>query len=99
MSFSFFNRVLHQLNRKLKYDAAVGYAGNSFYKDSGKLIEQSNPLLREKKKGDGSAYGEQMAAMLNMHNIQIVRRTKEEMEHDGYGIVFGKNDGNSGTKD
>lgn len=65
---------------------AVGYAGNSFFSDSSKLIESSYPL-RIAKEDQGSAYGEQLAALLNSGTIKIV---KQEKEQDEYGISFGQ---------
>jgi len=90
MSYPFFNKVLHHLNRKLQYDAAIGYAGNSFFKDSGKLINETNPLRGEEERGN-SGYGESLAAMLNSGKFNIRIRSREEQE-DEYGIVFGKKD-------
>lgn len=54
MSWIFFEDVLVQLGKKLNYDAVVNYAGNSFAKDSWKMIMDANPMVAEKK-GNGIA--------------------------------------------
>ncbi len=65
MTYPFFNRVLKQLNRKLNYDAAVGYAGNSFFKESSKLINESNPMFEQKRKA-GQSMIDQLVAAANV---------------------------------
>lgn len=47
MSIPFFNDVIKTLGKKVNYDAVVNYAGNSFAKDSWKMIQDANPLLKE----------------------------------------------------
>lgn len=47
MSIPFFHDVLKTLGKKVNYDAVVNYAGNSFAKDSWKMIQDANPLLKE----------------------------------------------------
>lgn len=49
MSIPFFNNVLAALGKRVNYDAVVNYAGNSFAKDSWKLIQESNPMTKPKK--------------------------------------------------
>lgn len=44
MSFLFFESVLEELGKKLNYEAVVNYAGNSFMKDSWKVIESAFPM-------------------------------------------------------
>ena len=46
MSIPFFNNVLKSLGKKVNYDAVVNYAGNSFAKDSWKMIQEANPLYK-----------------------------------------------------
>lgn len=53
MSIPFFNNVLAALGKRVNYDAVVNYAGNSFAKDSWKLIQEANPLVKPKKIGSG----------------------------------------------
>lgn len=48
MSIPFFKAVLKALGKRLNYEAVVNYAGNSFCKDAGKLISESNPLRSER---------------------------------------------------
>lgn len=53
MSIPFFNNVLATLGKRVNYDAVVNYAGNSFAKDSWKLIQDANPMIKPKKVGSG----------------------------------------------
>lgn len=46
MSIPFFNSVLAMLGKRVNYDAVVNYAGNSFAKDSWKLIQDANPMMK-----------------------------------------------------
>ena len=72
MSYTFFNSLLKCLDKRLKYDAAVGYAGNSFFKESSELINASNPL-RGDAKGKGNGEIEGIAVAINMANeIKII---------------------------
>lgn len=48
MSIPFFNNVLAMLGKRVNYDAVVNYAGNSFAKDSWKLIQEANPMTNKK---------------------------------------------------
>ena len=41
--------VLSTLGKRVNYDAVVNYAGNSFAKDSWKLIQEANPMSKPKK--------------------------------------------------
>lgn len=50
MSITFFNSVLATLGKRVNYDAVVNYAGNSFAKDSWKIIQDANPLIKQKPK-------------------------------------------------
>lgn len=53
MSIPFFNNVLAMLGKRVNYDAVVNYAGNSFAKDSWKIIQEANPLVKQKTIGSG----------------------------------------------
>lgn len=53
MSIPFFNNVLMALGKRVNYDAVVNYAGNSFAKDSWKLIQEANPFNKPKKVSSG----------------------------------------------
>lgn len=53
MSIPFFNSVVAMLGRRVNYDAVVNYAGNAFAKDSWKLIQEANPLVKQHKLGSG----------------------------------------------
>ena len=47
MSIPFFNSILATLGKRVNYDAVVNYAGNSFAKDSWKLIQEANPMAKK----------------------------------------------------
>ena len=55
MSIVLFESVLFELGRKLNYEAAVGFVGNSFAKDAWKMVEKANPMVEEKK-ASGSVF-------------------------------------------
>lgn len=55
MSIPFFNNVLAALGKRVNYDAVVNYAGNSFAKDSWKMIQEANPMTKPKKIGNAFA--------------------------------------------
>lgn len=86
MRYPFFNRVLAQLNRKLRYDAATGFAGNSFFKESGKLVEESNPLFKEKK-GHGMALADELAMQTALANVTIGQQKAGRQEIGGT-VIF-----------
>ena len=71
MSIPFFNDVLKMLGKRVNYDAVVNYAGNSFAKDSWKLIQEANPLAKEKKVSSG---------FMDMINKAPVIASKREQE-------------------
>jgi len=72
MRYPFFTEVLKQLNRKLRYDATVAYAGNSFVKESGKMIDEANPMLADKEEPNASeAYANQLTNLFNAGMITI----------------------------
>ena len=41
------------LGKRVNYDAVVNYAGNSFAKDSWKLIQEASPFTKQKKISSG----------------------------------------------
>lgn len=86
MRYSFFNRVLAQLNRKLRYDAATGFAGNSFFKEAGKLVEESNPLFKEKK-GHGMALADELAMQATMASVNTAKPGAGRQEIGGT-VIF-----------
>lgn len=53
MSLVFFNSILAALGRRVNYDAISNYAGNSFAKDSWKMIQEANPLVKPKSMNSG----------------------------------------------
>jgi len=49
MSYIWFNKVLEALGKRINYESISNIYGNSFAKDSAKIVQAANPLL----KGDG----------------------------------------------
>lgn len=49
MSIPFFDSVLAALGKRVNYDAVVNYAGNAFAKDSWKMIQEANPMMKPPK--------------------------------------------------
>lgn len=72
MSIPFFNDVMKTLGKRVNYDAVVNYAGNSFAKDSWKLIQEASPFAKEKKQSSG------FMSMLNSAKI-MTQSARDEM--------------------
>lgn len=68
MSYVWFNLVLAALGKRLNYDAVINLYGNSFAKDANKIVQASNPLVKNggKKTNKG--------VMDLMSNIKIVKQ-------------------------
>lgn len=69
MYYPTFQGVLHQLGKKLNYDAVVNYAGNSFMQKSWEMIEKANPLQPETKTGSTSGAMQNLVALLGGANM------------------------------
>lgn len=50
MAYIWFNLVLEALGKRLNYESISNIYGNSFAKDSAKIVQQANPLLKQGKK-------------------------------------------------
>ena len=46
MAYIWFNAVLEALGKRLNYESISNLYGNSFAKDSAKIIQAANPLLK-----------------------------------------------------
>ena len=46
MSYVWFNSVLEALGKRLNYESISNIYGNSFAKDSAKIVQAANPLLK-----------------------------------------------------
>ena len=46
MSYIWFNRVLEALGKRINYESISNIYGNSFAKDSAKVVQAANPLLK-----------------------------------------------------
>lgn len=80
MSWLFFEAVLEELGRKLNYDAVVNYGGNSFAKDSWKMIMDANPMSTHGKDG---GIGKGIAAMIGKANIKTIKASGKGSEGHG----------------
>ena len=69
MSIVFFNSVLSMLGKRVNYDAVVNYAGNSFAKDSWKMIQEANPMRKPEKMG---------SAFVDLLNKSITQTDKKD---------------------
>lgn len=72
MSLLFFESILMELGRKLRYDAVVNYAGNSFCEKSWDMICDANPMIEEKDRKMNS-----IAAFFNSMSVQRVTRAEK----------------------
>lgn len=48
MAYIWFNAVLEALGKRLNYESISNLYGNSFAKDSAKIIQSANPLLKQR---------------------------------------------------
>lgn len=74
MSYVFFVSILKELGKKLRYEAVVNYAGNSFMEKSWDVISDANPMNAD---GDdmGRKRGQQgIADFLGGANIKTVSK-------------------------
>jgi len=46
MSYIWFNQVLEALGKRINYESISNIYGNSFAKDSAKIVQAANPLLK-----------------------------------------------------
>ena len=46
MSYIWFNKVLEALGKRINYESISNIYGNSFAKDSAKIVQAANPLLK-----------------------------------------------------
>ena len=72
MSIPFFNNVLATLGKRVNYDAVVNYAGNSFAKDSWKLIQEANPMSKPRKHGTDFMNMLSHATQIKLHDPNAV---------------------------
>lgn len=86
MKYPFFNRVLMQLNRRLRYEAATGFAGNSFFKKAGELVEESNPLFKDRQ-GGGMSLASELATQMTLAKVQIAPKGEGRSEMGGT-VIF-----------
>lgn len=79
MSIPFFNTVLGTLGKRVNYDAVVNYAGNAFAKDSWKLIQEANPLTKQKKQNTG------FVDLLNKTTKKVIVDTPDAINANPFG--------------
>lgn len=72
MTTEFLDGVLSQIGKALRYEAMANYAGNSFFKDSHKVIEEYFPLKSDKV-GPGNAGIEQL-----FRGVRIAKASSEQ---------------------
>ena len=46
MTYIWFNQVLEALGKRINYESISNIYGNSFAKDAAKIVQASNPLLK-----------------------------------------------------
>ena len=71
MAYIWFNMVLEALGKRLNYESISNLYGNSFAKDSAKLIQAANPLLKNGGKVNTGVMG-------LMGNIKIIKSNDKE---------------------
>lgn len=66
MAYIWFNAVLEALGKRLNYESISNIYGNSFAKDSAKIVQAANPLMKH----DGT--GNSAQTFLSMPNKLVV---------------------------
>ena len=72
MAYIWFNSVLEALGKRINYESISNIYGNSFAKDSAKIVQSANPLL----KNGGSASNTGVMGL--MGQIKIVETKSKE---------------------
>ncbi len=57
MAYIWFNSVLEALGKRINYESISNLYGNSFAKDSAKIVQAANPLLKNGGKPDTGVMG------------------------------------------
>ena len=76
MAYIWFNKVLEALGKRLNYESISNLYGNSFAKDSAKLIQAANPLIKQGTGGKNSA----QVLMAMPSKMAIVEGPAEKLE-------------------
>lgn len=71
MSYDFFQGILSTLGKKLNYDAAVNYAGNSYVEKAWEIIQDNNPMKATTDSHDRSGLEKAISSM-GIGDIQII---------------------------
>lgn len=74
MSIPFFNDVLGALGKKLNFESVSNIFGNSFAKDSSKIVNEAFPLAKKKKKN---------TMIETMKNVQIIKMAPAKKDENG----------------
>lgn len=74
MSYVWFNSVLEALGKRINFESISNLYGNSFAKDSAKVIQGANPLTKFGSKGPGTG------VMGLMGKINIIEAKSKEGE-------------------
>jgi hypothetical protein len=54
MAYTWFNLVLEALGKRINYESISNIYGNSFAKDSAKVVQAANPLIKNGGRGNAS---------------------------------------------
>ena len=82
MAYIWFNAVLEALGKRLNYESVSNLYGNSFAKDAAKLIQSSNPLLK-----NGGAQNSGIMGLTGQ--IKIVETNSKESAQNALKKQFG----------
>lgn len=72
MSTLFFEGIIEMIGKRVRYEALANYAGNSFFKDSYKIIEENYPL-KPKDAAQETSIGQLFKGM-QIKNLQKVSK-------------------------
>ena len=99
MAYIWFNLVLEALGKRLNYESISNLYGNSFAKDSAKIIQAANPLLKNGGKQGGGIMSltGKIKIVKSNHDEEAGRKAVENMLGDlsWAGDLFGTGKGNA----
>lgn len=71
MAYIWFNSVLEALGKRINYESISNIYGNSFAKDSAKIVQAANPLVKNGGKVNTGVMG-------LMGQIKVIKPTNKE---------------------
>lgn len=80
MSYIWFNSVLEALGKRINYESISNIYGNSFAKDSAKIVQAANPLLKNGGKPNTGVMG--LMGQIKVINGKDENITKQALQKE-----------------